>query len=382
MKKLAGVCGAVLALTAYDARAATDYATQGPEATTTSDLPTAGSGGATGGSLVVPNGAGPYPLLVTSHGFSASSDNQVGWAEHFASYGFVVAVPSFPNTFSPDQTVDSGIIEALVATYSNPPASSPAHGKVDGTKIGLEGHSAGGLATSIASVALSPGATILFDPVDKGGVGIANVAKICSPLLEIYSDPSGCNNQEGWDGTATVSLGSQTQFHVVGSTHCDGENHPRSICAGACGGAAVPARQDVFARYATAFFLATLKNDANAKTAVAQSTLSADTAISGPKVDVRPATTCSPASDGGVPAGDGGSTPGGASDAGGSGTSTDGGASTTRPADGDAASGSSSSSGCGCRVDGRAGDRESATIFGFLALGLLAARRRFNRTSR
>lgn len=376
------MCGVALALTAFDARAATDYAAQGPEATTTSALPTAGSGGATGGSLVVPNGAGPYPLLVTSHGFSATSDNQVGWAEHFASYGFVVAVPSFPNSFSPDQTVDSGIIEALVATYASPPATSPAHGKVDGTKVGLEGHSAGGLATSIASVALSPGATVLFDPVDNGGVGVASVAKLCSPLLEIYSDPSSCNNNEAWDGTATASLGSQTQLHVVGSTHCDGENHPRSLCGGVCGGAATPVRQDVFARYATAFFLASLKNDPDAKTAVAQSTLAADTAISGAKVDVRAATTCGGASDGGVAAGDGGGTVGGGSDDGGSGTSTDGGASTTRPSEGDAATGSSSSSGCGCRLDGHVGDRESATIFGLLALGLLAVRRRFSRTSR
>ena len=368
---------ALLALVAVagNARAATDYAAQGPEATTTSTLPTAGSGGMTDpGSLVVPNGAGPYPLLVTSHGFSAGSDNQVGWAEHFASYGFVVAVPTFPNTLSPDENVDSTIIETLVATYSDPPASSPAHGKVDGTKIGIEGHSAGGLATSMASVVLSPGATVLFDPVDNGGVGVAAVAKICSPLLEIFSDPSSCNNNEGWDGTHTASLGPQVQFHVVGSTHCDGENHARDLCGPVCGGAAVPARQDVFARYATAFFLASLKADADAKAVLASSALGVDTTISGPKVDDRTVTCGASSTDGGTTTTDGGTSSG--SDGGA--TPNGGDAGTT--SDGDTSSGSSSSSGCGCRSTN--GDRESASLFGLLAIGLFAVRRRFSRTSR
>ena len=144
----------------------------------------ADAGGASGGKLVVPTGAGPYPLLVTSHGFSAAADNQVGWAEHFASYGFVVVVPTFPNTLSPDANVDADAIRALVAIYSNPASLSPAKGKVDGARIGLEGHSAGGLATTIAATKLAPGATVLFDPVDDSAAhGKAALPSMCTPLL-------------------------------------------------------------------------------------------------------------------------------------------------------------------------------------------------------
>src|SRR6476620_5993750 len=66
---------------------AADYTGKGSLTTKTTALPN-GQGGSSGGKLVVPDAAGSYPLIVASHGFSANASNQVGWAEHFASYGF------------------------------------------------------------------------------------------------------------------------------------------------------------------------------------------------------------------------------------------------------------------------------------------------------
>jgi dienelactone hydrolase len=355
-----------------------DYSDVGPEAVTTTDLPASTDGGATGGSLVVPNGAGPYPLLVTTHGFSGSSANQLGWAQHFASYGFVVVVPSLPTPFSPNEDLDAAIIEGLAATYSDPPNDSPAFGKVDGTKIGIEGHSAGGLATTMASSVINPQATVLFDPVDNGGVGVGDVPKICSPLLEIFADPTSCNNNEGWDGAKAVSKGDQIQFHVVGASHCDGENAIQAGCTAVCG-ASSTARQNEFASYATAFFLAYLKGDASAKKAIAAGTLSADSALS--NASVRAGTNCDGSSgigaDGGLisSGNDGGSsgTPDSGNDAG------DGASTTPSGSQNGAAPGSDSSSGCSCTDVGRYSDRQSAYFLSAVAIGLILARRRLAR---
>src|SRR5437763_1273009 len=68
----AGIIGMVAAAGALGvARAATDYAQPGPHTFKTTDLVTFDAG-AIGGKLVVPDDAGPFPILVTSHGWSAS----------------------------------------------------------------------------------------------------------------------------------------------------------------------------------------------------------------------------------------------------------------------------------------------------------------------
>lgn len=376
---IGGACFA--AICAFSPVASAAYSDVGPEAVTTTDLPASTDGGATGGSLVVPNGAGPYPLLVTTHGFSGSSANQLGWAQHFASYGFVVVVPTLPNSFSPNEDVDAAIIEGLAATYSDPPSGSPAFGKVDGTKIGIEGHSAGGLATTMASSVINPQATVLFDPVDNGGVGVGDVPKVCSPLLEIFADPSSCNNSEGWDGAKAVSKGDQIQFHVVGASHCDGENAIQAGCTAVCG-ASSTARQNEFASYATAFFLAYLKDDASAKTAITAATISADGALS--NASVRAGTNCDGSSSIGADGGlissgsDGGSSSSssGGSDAG------DGASTTPSGSKNGATPGSDSSSGCSCTAVGENDDRRNAYFLSAIAIGLVLARRKIKKTSR
>jgi dienelactone hydrolase len=263
----------------------------------------AGFGGAAGGKLVVPNAAGVYPLIVASHGFSATADNQVGWAEHFASYGFVVAVPTFPGGFSPDHVKNGVIIKTIVAELDT--ADTPAKGKIDKTRVGLEGHSAGGLATTLAAADLSPGATVLFDPVDNSNLGKTAYAKLCGPVVALFANPSMCNNSAGWFDFRTTAKGPTTSFRVKNSTHCDGENAPRSLCGFTCGGAAEPSRQNVYARYATAFFLANLKGDGDAAAVLALGALTADTAIGESSVGGGPSCVTPGMADAGV---DGGTT--------------------------------------------------------------------------
>src|SRR5262249_28304336 len=156
-------------------------------------------------------------------------------------------------------------VQDLVTLYANPATVSPAQGKIDGTRVGLEGHSAGGLATALASAALHPGATVLFDPVDNGGLGQTAMGKIDTPLVEVFADPSSCNSSSGWSAFKSTSTGPTVLFNVVGSTHCDGENADRGVLCGlVCGGAADPTRQARYAHYATAALLAFLNDDATA----------------------------------------------------------------------------------------------------------------------
>lgn len=276
-----------LAVLLLPSGALADYADTGPEAYVVSPL--SPTGGATGGSLVVPKGAGPFPLLVLSHGFSASADNQVGWGTHFASYGFVVAVPSFPSTFSPNHSVNAGIVQQLVALYTNPGTSSPAQGKVDGARVGLEGHSAGGLATTLAAAQLSPQAVVLFDPVDANDLAKPVYATLCSPVLDLFAGPSSCNNQAGWKPFAATAKGPVLFADVVASNHCDGENAPRSLCGPFCGGGGADAgRQKVYARWATAMFLGYLKNDVAAQAMLAQGPMAADPGLAAVTVQTAP----------------------------------------------------------------------------------------------
>jgi dienelactone hydrolase len=302
-----GLAGLAVSLCATRAQALPDYSQPGPLSYATSALAT-DDGGVQGGDLVVPNGSGPYPLLVASHGWSATSAQQLGWAEHFATYGFVVVVPTFPNTLDPDATADANIIAEQIALYTNPATSSPAQGLVDPARVGVEGHSAGGLASTLAAYQLHLGATVLFDPVDANDAGRAAYASLCGPVLALFADPSSCNNEAEWSSFATDTTATSTTFHVVGSTHCDGEDPDRGeLCGLVCNGVAEATRQAVYARYATAFFLANLNGDPVAASALAPIALAADTTIA--TITSASGTSCAPLFDGGggnsPPPGDG-----------------------------------------------------------------------------
>lgn len=315
-------------------------------------------------SLVAPTAGGPYPLLVASHGFSASGDNQLGWARHFASWGFVVAVPSFPSPLAPDTAKNASIIEALVTQLQGPLAAT--EGVAQGP-FGVEGHSAGGLATTVAAMKLSPAATVLFDPVDRNAEGKAAYGKLCTPVLAIFAGAGSCNNNAEWRAFAKSTAGDLLAFDVKGSTHCDGENAPRGLCGPFCGGASNAARQATYAHYATAFFLAHVANDAAAAAALTDAIVDADTDLD---AVVRGTTTCSkPESDAGT-SGDSGS-PVGAPPADGGAA----GAAPVTPNDGAGADGAASDAGCGCRTVPRSTSSSAALALALAALFVVRRRR-------
>lgn len=207
---VAAVVTTIAALGASGARAQTERAPQHAVGTTTLSLvddsrPTAKNGDcakiptrtlptlvlypATGAPSDAPQpdappdtAGGPYPLIVFSHGYSATAESYVELLEHWAAAGFVVAAPTFPLTSgdSPcgaiagdvaNQPEDvSFVIDSVLA------ASEKADGQLAGLvapgEIGAAGHSNGAI-TTYGVV----GNTALRDPRVKAATILAGTAQ-------------------------------------------------------------------------------------------------------------------------------------------------------------------------------------------------------------
>ena len=108
--------------------------------------------------------AGPYPLVVLSHGLGSSEQFMAPLAEAWASAGYVVAVPRFPLTNAVTEGGPNGadvqsqpgdvsfVIDQVLAEAEG--SGTPLSGLVDGETIALAGHSNGGI-TTLGAVANS-----------------------------------------------------------------------------------------------------------------------------------------------------------------------------------------------------------------------------------
>ncbi len=117
------------------------------------------------------NSAGPYPLLMFSHGSCGIPTQSTFLLPLLASYGFVVAAPphpgntllDFPNCGTTQTQLDSAherpqdilfVLNALLAATSD--ATSPFFGAIDANRLGMSGHSFGGFTTYVVA-SMEPG---------------------------------------------------------------------------------------------------------------------------------------------------------------------------------------------------------------------------------
>jgi pimeloyl-ACP methyl ester carboxylesterase/fibronectin type 3 domain-containing protein len=220
------------------------------------DLYLPGSGGG-----VDPSGA-PYPTMVFAHGFMASPSGYVGYGEHLGSWGYIVAIPDFPDEAHETRASDiQHLFSYLEAENSN--EASLFFQKIDADRFGLAGHSLGGLSTmmvasrdariNMAGVPLDPAGSEL-NPWDYG----AELANITAPLVVIGAPAQLCNNQAEYnDMYPYIGATHRAKFIISDGSHCDFLNTDDTRQTALCGilcGAYSPERSAIAERYTTAWF--------------------------------------------------------------------------------------------------------------------------------
>ncbi|MEV4349545.1 chlorophyllase [Actinoplanes sp. NPDC049596] len=97
----------------------------------------------------VPEGDGVFPLILFSHGLTASPNTYADLLSSWARAGFVVAAPAYPHT-----SAESGQVNVLDvlnqpadASYVVTEVLSRLKGRVDAGRVAAAGHSAGGITT-------------------------------------------------------------------------------------------------------------------------------------------------------------------------------------------------------------------------------------------
>jgi dienelactone hydrolase len=104
---------------------------------------------------------GPYPLIIFAHGFTGTRIQSAQYTRHLASHGYIVAAPDFPGSFGGagggprlraviDQPADvSFVIDELLIRNEEPEGLLA--GSIDAERIGMTGHSLGGLTTMMTT---------------------------------------------------------------------------------------------------------------------------------------------------------------------------------------------------------------------------------------
>lgn len=137
--------------------------------------------------------AGPFPLVIYSHGFMSFREEGTYMAEHLASHGYVVMGANFPltNYFAPggpmladvaQQPQDVSFLISTALSWNQQP-DHPLAGAVDAERIASVGLSLGGLTSTL--VGFHP---TLRDPRVKAIVSMAGPASIFTSAFFEHSD--------------------------------------------------------------------------------------------------------------------------------------------------------------------------------------------------
>ena len=171
------------------------------------------------------------PILVLGHGFARGADTVVGWAEHFASWGVEVLVPTLCH-----YNVFAGVDHEMNA--QNMKELSDLHGSGE---VVYAGHSAGGLAALIAASQDPKAIGMLgLDTTDTEGVpsvpdfiGQGYAGSVTVPSFLIIGEPSSCNS--GNNGLELFKMIDGYQaMRITSADHCDFENPTDFVCELSC----------------------------------------------------------------------------------------------------------------------------------------------------
>ena len=192
-----------------------------------------------------PDTADPAPLVIVAHGFSRHRHSMSAWGRHLAKEGIVAAVPDLP-AWS-DHVRNGRFITELQAYLR---ADESWRQRIDRSRAGLMGFSAGGLA-SLLSAADDPGLAIWvgLDPVDHDGIGAKAAPRATCRTVVLTAEPSACNAHGNARGII-AALPRCEHFMVDGAVHVDAE-WPTDWMAEAVCGRSTEEKRGEFRRRAT-----------------------------------------------------------------------------------------------------------------------------------
>lgn len=212
----------------------------------------------------------PYPAIVFAHGFSMfglsnGAQENLGHAEHLASWGYVVAIPALPDDFEARVTATRDVLTYLEHETQTP--TSFLHDRVDIDRLASAGYSLGGVtALAVASRDARVKAVVALDPVfHQGGPFPGDPPVLWDPQAEgpnivvptsiQGSPPSNCNSDADYvEIYPFIGATHRTSYLVVGANHCDFTDPGNSFCDWVCDGSSDPTRTQLAQKYMAAWF--------------------------------------------------------------------------------------------------------------------------------
>jgi dienelactone hydrolase len=172
----------------------------------------------------------PAPLVIVAHGFSRRRHNMSGWGQHLAEEGFVAAVPDLP-AWS-DHVRNARFTSQLRAHLC---ASEPWNRRIDPSRVGLMGFSAGGLATLLSAADNpGPGIWVGLDPVDHNDMGAKAAHLVKCHAVVLTAEPSACNGH-GNARSIIAALPLCEHFSIAKAVHVDAEWPTDRMAEAICG---------------------------------------------------------------------------------------------------------------------------------------------------
>lgn len=199
------------------------------------------------------------PVVVVAHGFTRSKRYMAGWGALLAREGFTAVTLTQPELAN--HPVNARSIADLVAAVKS--GALPLPVKSNG-RIGLMGHSMGGLTTMLATKHGPVDAWVGLDPVGMNDTWLPVGKQAKMPCLILHAEPGAWNLHGNAHKLYAVLPGPKFSLKVRGASHVDCESPTDFLGQLACGFSA-DERRAVFERYAVAFFKATLMSDATAR---------------------------------------------------------------------------------------------------------------------
>jgi len=261
----AAILAAVLLAAAGAVPAATDPGTRGPFAVgrLNVDVPVTG-GAALNADIYYPAkdggvdpAAGRLPVVIFGHGFSRNKDRyDVG--DHLATRGYLTIQANYPCGFfgcdhSKNADDMSAQIDWIFAQDANP--ASLFFGRIDTTRAGTSGHSAGGLwALTAAGRDARVIASAPLDPVDSNGLGVGALPFARAAIGITYSEPSSCNADGSSEVLYAAAVPQKRGVKLVSANHCDPEKNSDFLGCGLTCGAWNATRHQRYLRYVTGWF--------------------------------------------------------------------------------------------------------------------------------